>query len=325
MNNSLPLGALLVTTLFLGSGCERNAAITQAPGGASHVIAVIPKTTNMVFWQSVRSGAEAAGKEFGFEIAWDGPERETNNARQVQAIENALARHVEGVVLAPVDRSALVASVDKLAALNVPCAIIDSGLNSVQFLCYVSTDNYQAGAVAARRMGETLGGKGNVLVVMHIPGSLSTSKRVNGFTDTLASEFPEIKVVFTENDQDSVEMAKQVTEQMLAQNPDLQGLFACNITTSLGAFQALQAQRRVQVKMVAFDPDRTLLDGLRSGQIDAIVLQNPYKMGYEGVKAVALKLTKGQTGPRFIDTGIEVVTSISLTDPIILRLLGLQQ
>ena len=76
--------------------------------------------------------------------------------------------------------------------------------------------------------------------------------------------------------------------------------------------------------MVAFDPDKSLLDGLRSGEVAAIILQNPYKMGYEGVKAVALH-NKGQSSPRLIDTGVEVVSNKSLTDPNIMRLLGLQQ
>ena len=316
--------ALLAAALFFGASCEKEPATGETPSGARHVIAVIPKSTNLVFWQSVVTGAEAAGKDFGYEINWNGPDRETNSARQIQIIDDAIARRADGVVLAPVDRKELVPSVEKLATLNIPCAIIDSGLDSIHFLCIASTDNYQAGVLAARRMGEILGGKGNVIVVRHIPGSHSTSKRVSGFTDTISHEFPGIKIVDSQSGQDTEEAARQVTIDMLKRNADVQGLFACNITTSVGALQALQEQKRNEVKMVAFDPDKALLDGLRSGEIAAILLQNPYKMGYEGVKAVALH-NKGQSSPRVIDTGIEVVSRESLTDPKITKLLGLQQ
>ena len=173
-------------------------------------------------------------------------------------------------------------------------------------------------------MGKILGGKGNVLVVRNLPGNHATGKRVSGFAKTLASEFPGIKIVDSQSGQDTAETAKKVTEEMLARDPDVQGLFACNMEVSVSALQALKAQNRTGVKMVAFDPDKTLLDALRTGQVDSIILQNPYKMGYEGVKAVALNL-KGQAVPRIIDTGAEIVTDETLTEPRILRLLGAQE
>ncbi len=232
---------------------------------------------------------------------------------------------MEGVLLAPVDRQGLVPSVDKLDELKIPCVIIDSGLDAVHFVSFASTDNYQGGVLAAQRMGQVLGGKGNILVVRHIAGSHATVKRLSGFTDTISNDFPGIKIVDSESGQDTAEIAKKVTEEMLKQHPDVQGLFACNVDTSVGALEALQAQKRTDVKMVAFDPDKLLLDGLRSGEVAGIVLQNPYKIGpLEGVKAVAL-YNKGQSSPRLIDTGVEVLTMENLTDPKIMRLLGEQQ
>jgi ribose transport system substrate-binding protein len=318
--------ALLLAALGFGAGCDKesDSTVSETTVGAKHVIAVIPKLTNTVYWQSVLAGAQAAGKDFGYEILWDGPDRETNSARQIEIVDDAIARKVEGVVIAPVDRTDLVPSVDKLDQLNTPCVIIDSGLDTVRFLSFASTDNYQGGVLAAERMGQVLSGKGNVLVVRHIAGSHATIKRVSGFSDTLAKEFPNIKIVDSESGQDAAEIAKKVTEDMLQKYPDVQGLFACNVDVSVGALQALQEAKRTDVKMVAFDPAKSLLDGLRSGQVAAIIVQDPYKMGYEGVKALALH-NKGQSSPRLIDTGVEVVSSENLTDPKILRLLGEQQ
>lgn len=327
MDKSSFLAVVLGVTLLLGVGCKKQSdpsgqsSATGRRGMPNRVIAVIPKSTNLVFWQSVLAGAQAAGKEYGYEIYWNGPDRETNSARQIQTIDDAIARNMAGVVLAPVDREALVPSVDKLAGLDIPCAIIDSGLDTVKFLCIASTDNEQAGQLAARRMGAILGGKGNVIVVRHIPGSQSTAKRVAGFAQAIAKEFPDIKIVDSQSGQDTVEAARQVTEEMLKRHPDVQGLFACNITTSVGALQALQRLQRGEVKMVAFDPDKALIDGLRQGRIAAIILQNPYQMGYEGVKAVALTYKRQ---PRVIDTGLQILTTESLNDPSIKRLVDTQ-
>jgi ribose transport system substrate-binding protein len=324
MKKLLSIAVIFISALLMGAGCKKNSESNEVPSGPRHVIAVIPKLTNTVYWQSVLAGAQAAGKDYGYEIIWDGPDRETNSIRQIQIVDDAIARQVEGVVIAPVDRTALVPSVDKLAELNIPCVIVDSGLDAVRFLSFASTDNYQGGVLAAESLGKALGGKGNVLVVRHIAGSHATIKRLNGFSETLSNEFPGIKIVESESGQDTAEIAKKVTGEMLQRHPDVQGLFACNVDVSVGALEALQAAKRIDIKMVAFDPAQSLLAGLRSGEVAAIIVQDPYKMGYEGVKVVALH-NKGQTSPRLIDTGVAVVTSENLTEPKILRLLGEQQ
>jgi len=166
---------LFLAALFLAVGCQKETPADDTR--PKHVIAVIPKLTNTVFWQAVLAGATEAGKDFGFELIWDGPDRETNSARQIEIVDAAIGRHVEGVVIAPVDRTELVPSVDKLAELKIPCAIIDSGLDAVHFVSFAATDNYQGGVLAAERMGQVLGGKGNVLVVRHIAGSHAATKR----------------------------------------------------------------------------------------------------------------------------------------------------
>ncbi len=286
-------------------------------------IAVIPKGTTHIFWQSVKRGAEAAGKEFGYKILWNGPERETDRERQIQIIEDFVQQKAVGFVLAPLDKKALVPSVDKLDQKKIPCAIIDSGIDTDKYLTFAATDNYQGGAIAARRMGEILGGKGKIVVVKYVAGSGSTTDRENGFIDTVKKEFPNIKIADAKYGQDTVETALQTTEDLLTKNPDLQGLYACNASTSVGAFQALQSQGRKEVKMVGFDAETALIKGLRGGQIDSLVVQNPYKMGYDGVKAVAMSL-KGEKVEKKIDTGVRLVTKANMEEPDIKALLGTQ-
>lgn len=315
MNKLLILAGLIALGLLTQTGCGN-----QSRGDSPPAIAVIPKGTTHIFWQSVHAGAQAAGKEFGYRIYWNGPERETDRERQIQIIEDFVVQKVNGIVLAPLDRQALIPSVEKLNALKLPCAIIDSGIETDKILTFAATDNYQGGALAAKRMGEILGGKGKVVVVKYVPGSGSTTDRENGFIETIQKQFPNIQIVDTKYGQDTVETALQATEDLLTRNKDLQGLYACNASTAVGALQALQSQKRSEVKMVGFDAEKALLDGLKAGQIDALIVQNPYKMGYEGVKAIALHL-KGDTVPKLIDTGVEVITAARLEEPAIKELL----
>ena len=322
MKKFFNFAALVLVALVIFAGCGKQPAGEPAsPEGAlKGSIAVIPKGTTHIFWQSVHAGAEAAGKEFGFKIFWNGPERETDRERQIQIIEDFIVQKVSGIVLAPLDKKALIPSVEKLDAIKLPCAIIDSGIDTDKVLTFAATDNFQGGVLAAKRMGEILGGKGKVVVVKYVPGSGSTTERENGFIETIQKEFPGIQIVDAKYGQDTVETALQATEDLLTRNKDLQGLYACNASTSVGALQGLQSQKRSEVKMIGFDAEKALLDGLKAGQIDALVVQNPFKMGYEGVKAVALKL-KGEAVAKRIDTGVEVITKARLEEPVIKELL----
>jgi ribose transport system substrate-binding protein len=322
MKQSFPALTVIAIGLMLAIGCSRKSGETPA-GNAGHVIAVIPKGTTHVYWQSLRAGAEAAGKEFGYEIQWNGPEREGDRERQIQIIEDFIAQKVDGVVLAPLDREAIAPSVEKLASLKIPCAIVDSAVATDKYVTFAATDNYLGGVLAARRMGQILNGKGNVLVMKYAPGSASTTDRENGFIETIQKEFPGIKIVDTKYGQDTVETALQAAEDILTRNADVQGFFACNESTAVGTLQALQSQKRVEIKLVGFDSSPALLDGLKAGQIDALIVQNPYKMGYEGVKAVVMSI-QGKPVERKIDTGVAVVTKDALDKPEIKALLNIK-
>ena len=323
-NTSLALFSIFAA-LLLSTGCNKKSAdnSTGTETKAPYNIAVIPKGTTSIYWLSVKSGAEAAAKEFNCKIQWNGPERETDRERQIQIIEDFIVQKVDGVVLAPNDKDALVPSVDKLASVKIPCAIVDSGVNTSNYVTFAATDNYQGGVLAARRMGEILGGKGNVLVLKYVPGSASTTERENGFIDTIGKEFPGIKIVDSKYGQDTVETALQAAEDLLTRNKDVQGFYACNAPTAVGAMQALQSQKRPEIKLVGFDAEKALIDGLKAGQIDALIVQNPYKMGYEGVKAVVMSI-QGKPVEKKIDTGVAVVTKGDLDKPEIKSLLNIQ-
>jgi ribose transport system substrate-binding protein len=326
MKNSLAVLAGVFVALIISTGCKKNSgesstSDTNAP--AQYNIAVIPKGTTHIYWKSVEAGADAAAKEFNCKIYWNGPERETDRERQIQIIEDFIVQKVDGVVLAPLDKDALVPSVDELASKKIPCAIIDSAVNTSNYVTFAATDNYQGGVLAARRMGAILGGKGNVIVLKYVPGSASTTERENGFIETIQKECPGMKIVDSEYGQDTVETALQAAEDMLTRNKDVQGFYACNAPTAVAALQALQSQNRPEIKMVGFDAEKALIDGLKAGQIDALVVQNPFKMGYEGVKAIVMSI-QGKPVEKKIDTGVAVVTKDDLDKPEIKSLLNIQ-
>lgn len=298
--------------------------VARKGGQEERRIAVIPKGTSSVFWESVRGGAEEAGKELGYEISWNGPELESDRERQIQIVEDFIALKVAGIVLAPNDSSALVPKVEEMFAKNIPCVIIDSEIDTDKYVSFAATNNYQGGVIAARRMGKILNGKGKIIVVKFMPGSGSTTNRENGFIETIEKEFSDIEIVDTKYGMATVETALQAAEDLLTKHSELNGLYACNAGTSVGSAQALQSQGRSgEIKMVGFDAEETLIDKLKSGIIDSLVVQDPHKMGYIGVKTLVDKIN-GKDVPKSIDTGVELVTVERLEEPKIKALLNLQ-
>ncbi len=318
MKKALPIIILLVVILivFIGVGISR-----KGKQGGQRQIAVIPKGITHIFWESIRRGAEKAGAEAGVKIFWNGPEREGNREMQIQIIEDFITQKVSGIVLAPIDNKALVPSVEKIYDKNVPCVIIDSGIDTDKYVSFVATDNYKGGVMAARRMGKILNGKGKIVVVKYAPGSASTMKREDGFINTIEKEFPEIEIVDSKYGLDTVETALQAAEDLLTKNTELDGIFACNESTSVGTLRALQSQKRAgKMKMIGFDAGGLLIEGVQGGFVDSLVVQNPYKMGYEGVRVLMASLD-GKKVERRVDTGVMLVTRENLDTPEIQALL----
>lgn len=312
MKKTLPIIIVLVVIaiIFIGIGIAR-----KGKQGNQRRIAVIPKGITHIFWESIRRGAEKAGAEAGVKIFWNGPEREGNREKQIQIIEDFITQKVSGFVLAPIDNKALVPSVEKIYARNIPCVIIDSGIDTDKYISFIATDNYKGGVIAARRMGRILNGKGKIVVVKYAPGSASTMKRENGFINTIEKEFPEIKIVDTKYGMDTVETALQAAEDLLTKNTELDGLFACNESTSVGALRALQSRGLAgKMKMIGFDAGGLLIEGVKTGAVDSLVVQNPFKMGYEGVQALIATLD-GKKVDKRVDTGVALVTKENLETP----------
>ncbi len=285
-------------------------------------IAVIPKGTTHEFWKAIHTGAVRASRELEVEILWKGPQREDDRAQQIIVVEDFISLGVNGIVLAPLDDRALCRPVQDAVRENIPVVIIDSGLQGEDYVSFVATDNYKGGVLAAKKLGELLQGKGDIFLIRYQAGSASTTKREKGFFDTITAEFPEISLLVQDQYAGSTtETAFQRAENLLSRFPDVDGIFCPNESSTFGTLRAIQeAGVAGKVKFVGFDSSVKLVQALRDGHIHGLVLQNPMKMGYLGVKQMVLHL-KGQKIEMRIDTGVYLATRENMDDPDIKSLL----
>lgn len=303
---------VLTAANLLSVGCRRE---------ERRVVGVVPKGANHVFWQSVHAGAIKAAREYGLEVEWNAPAVEIDSKRQIEIVDSMVIRRLAGIALAPVDKQALVGIVDRAARAGVPVAIFDSDIDTPNRLTYVATDNEGGGRMAARKLGELIGGRGTVAVIGFMPGSASTMERDRGFIDEMHTKFPAVKILDVVFGMADRAKSMSVTENILTAHPELAGLFADNESSTGGAAQALKTGNVRNVQLVGFDPNDQFVADMKAGWIQAMVAQNPFKMGYEATKAIALKL-RGETPPARVDSGSALVTPENLENPEIKELLS---
>lgn len=302
-----------IATIFgVGLGCR-----TESP---TRTIGVVPKGANHIFWQTVHAGAIKAAQEYGYTVEWNAPALEVDASRQIEIVDSMVNRKLHGIALAPVDRKAMVAVVDRASRDGVPVAIFDSAIDTGTPISYVATNNTEGGRIAARRLGELLGGKGKVAIIGFMPGSGATMEREDGFQDEIQKKFPGITIVGLRYAQADRAKAMAETENILTAHPDLAGVFADNESSSSGAVQALKGRNARNVKMVAFDASEQLIQDCRDGWIDSLVVQNPFKMGYESVRAL-LRRIKSEPVEKTIDSGVRLVKRDEIDTPELKELL----
>ncbi|MBV9863880.1 MAG: substrate-binding domain-containing protein [Abitibacteriaceae bacterium] len=320
--NSTTTTAQSSTTTTTSNGATDNASSSTnastgaGAGGGKLRVEVIPKGLTHVYWQAVKKGAEDAGKQFGADIIWNGPSEEGNGVQQeIQIVEDAVTKKVDGIVVAPIDRTALVPVIDKAAAAKIPLVIFDSDAQTKNRISFVATNNYHGGELAGERMGQITGGKGNVGMVPVQANSQSTEDREKGFEDTVKKKFPNIHVIRSQYGQSDRTISMNVAQDMLTGHPDIVAIFGPNETSAVGALNAVRNRQLTgKVKIVGFDSAPTLTEGLTKGDIDSLVVQNPYKMGFEGVKAIVDNKGGKKVEPR-IDTGVKLITKANMNDP----------
>jgi ribose transport system substrate-binding protein len=281
-------------------------------------IPVIVKDTTSVYWQAVLAGARKAGQDFGVEIAELGAQSETDTDGQIALLENAVSSNPAAVVIAPAHFAALSKPIDE-AAKRVKVVAIDSTADSKALTSVLATDAVQVGRIAADILAERIqktyaDAEGDVALITPLPGVAAVDQRAKGFKEQIAAKYGALDIV-VEKVADSQATGRDVMLDIIVSYPELRGVFASSLIVAKGAAEAIVEHKTNKtgdkINLVGFDSDEQLVRFLQDGTIAALVVQDPFRMGYDGVK-IALAASKGEQVPASVDTGATVITKANM-------------
>lgn len=314
---------LLLAILFIFAFTALNSCSRKESEPAKNklAIAVIPKGSTNEFWKAMHAGAVKASHELDVEVIWKGPLKEDDRESQIKVVEDFITRGVSGIVLAPLDETALRMPVQNATRSGISVVIIDSGLKSDAQISFVATDNYVGGIKAGQHLASLLNQKGKVAMLRYLEGSASTSERERGFLDAMA-KYPGIEIVSSNQySGPTTETAYKSSENMLAPlrsangSLAINGIFCPNESSTFGMLRALQDGGQAgKVQFVGFDSSEKLIQALASRQINGLILQDPMNMGYLGVKTIVAHL-RGRKVEKTIDTGSILATPENMNNP----------
>ena len=293
---------------------------------ADVTIPIIVKDTTSFYWQIVLAGARQAGKDLGVKVPELGAQSESDINGQISILENAVAGKPAAVVISPTEFEALGKPVDE-AAKSVPVVGIDSAADSKSFVSFLTTDNVQGGRIAADGLAAAIKGmtgkeEGEIAIITSLPGVGSLDQRRQGFLEEVKSKYPGLKVVADKYADGQATTGLNMMTDLITANPKLVGVFASNLIMAQGVGQAI-AENKLgdKIKVIGFDNDDKTVGFLKSGVLAGLVVQDPYRMGYDGIKT-ALAASKKEKVEANVDTGANLVTKANMSDPKIDALLN---
>jgi ribose transport system substrate-binding protein len=307
--------AIASTALLLSScGVETHKVKVDVSSGGTLRLAVVPKSVGLDYWEKVRRGAEcAASKLENVQITWNGVSDETNVAGQVDLLDNYIGQGVNGLVYAATDSTALVDITERASSAGIKVINIDSGTDpQPKGVPLLATNNTKGARLAADALAKAVGPKGGkVAIVAFHAGSQTNDQRVNGFKKGL-KKHPKLKLVETQYSENDYNQALTVTQNILTAHPDLKGIFAANEASDVGAVEAVRMSKKLgQVKIVGWDTSPDELEGVTAGDVYALVTQDPFRMGKDGVET-AVKAIRQHQKLKNEDTGVALVTRKNL-------------
>src|SRR6202043_2232008 len=292
---------------------------TSVAADAKPTIPIIVKDTTSNYWQIVLAGARKAGKDLNVNVPELGAQSESDINGQISILENAVSEKPAAIVISPTQKAALGKPIDE-AAKKVKIIGIDSAADSKAFTSFLTTDNVQGGRIAADALAAAITAKygkpeGQVALITSIPGVGSLDQRAKGFKEEIAAKYPSLKLVADKVADGMPTTGLNIMTDLITANPNLRGVFASNLIMAQGAGQAIAENKAAdKIKLIGFDSDDKLIGFLKDGTIAALVVQDPYRMGYDGVKT-ALAAAKGEKVEAKVDTGANLITKANMKDP----------
>ncbi len=304
------LAAVISVFLLFLAGCKQ-----ENESARKHYVAIITKSMDSAFWKSVYAGAGAAATEYNLQVSMEGPEREEDYEAQNRMIRRAVAEGAEAIVFSAVDYNANCEAINEAARKGVKIVVIDSDVNSSQVSCRIGTDNLEAGRMAGYAALKAESGALYIGIVNYDINSANGQQREEGFRE-VAGEDARVKDMYTINVLSATEDAREGTVALLREHPEINVVVAFNEWTSLGvgwAIRDLGLADKTQV--VAFDSNVVSVGMLETGEVDALIVQNPYAMGYLGVEESYRLINGGSGNGAVIDTATTCVTRENMFEP----------
>jgi ribose transport system substrate-binding protein len=282
-------------------------------------IPIIVKDTTSLYWQIVLAGARKAGQDLGVDVAELGPRSDSDIDGQISILENAVASNPAAVVIAPTQFAALGKPIDEFAK-KVKIIGIDSAADSKALTSFLGTDNERAGRLAADILAEAIkrtyaDAEGDVALITSLPGVAALDQRAKGFREQIAAKYGALDIVAEKVGDGKPVTGSRIMTDLINEQPELRGVFASNLVMAQGAAQAAAENKTNktgdEINLVVFDWDEELVKFLQNGTIAALVVQDPFRMGYDGIK-IALTASRGEQVPANLDTGASIITKVNI-------------
>jgi ribose transport system substrate-binding protein len=328
---TIVLGFVLIATMLASCAAPAAPAATTAPAAPAATTApaaagkmyipVISKGFQHQFWQAVKQGSEKAAKEFNVDITFEGPESESQVDKQMEMLQTALDKKPAAICFAALDSKAAIPLLQKAKDAKIPVIGFDSGVDSDIPVTTAATDNLAAAAEAADHMATLIGNEGEVAIIAHDQTSRTGIDRVKGFTDQIKNKYPKITIVDTEYGAGDPLKSTDIVKAVLQAHPNLKGYFGANEGSFKGVMNgAKELSKEGKLVMIGYDSGKQLIDEVKSGVVAGAITQDPIGIGYKCVEA-AIKAVKGESQPKFIDTGFHWFDKTNIDDPAIAALL----
>ena len=287
--------ALLCAAGWMAFGCgsSHDPATGDAEQDRELRIACVVGVVGVPFFTSMECGARDAAADLGVELTWQGP-HDWDVGDQVRILEAVLQQDPDGLVLAPAHPEAMISWTRSIMERGIPVVTVDGNLAEPVELQNIRSDNIAAGAAAARVLGEAVGGRGEVFVVALIPGLTANDERVDGFVDELRRRYPLMDLLPIAYPGTDGTKAAEMTAAAIQANPDLVGIYTTQSGAAQGIVSAvLAANKKGSIRIVAYDADPQQVVDLRDGLFDALVIQAPYRQGYDSVRLL-VQILRGE-------------------------------
>lgn len=307
---------VLLFISFAAAGCA-----PRNESGKKHYIALITKSTESAFWKSVYAGAGAAATEYNLQISYEGPKMEEDYETQNAMIARAVERGAEVIVFSAVDFNGNSEAINEAAKKGIKIVVIDSDVNSQLVHCRIGTDNYAAGRMAGSAALASKEEELHVGIVNYDINSANGQQREQGFRDEAADD-ERVKAMHTINVVSTTEDAREGTVRLLKEHPEINVVVTFNEWTSLGVGWAIRDMELADsTQVVAFDSNVISVGMLETGEVDALIVQNPYAMGYLGVETAYNLLNGIPVSEPVVDTATTCVTRENMFEPECQRML----